>query len=67
MVANIQPIPSAYVCGKFFAKRAKKPLSNCIRTGEAYLAYFRIPVGDQDKRWATHVICDYCCRTLKSW
>ena len=26
-----------------------------------------MPVSDQDKRWAPHVICDYCCRTLKGW
>ena len=24
-------------------------------------------VGDQDKRWAPHVICDYCRRTLEGW
>ena len=26
-----------------------------------------MPVGDQDKRWAPHVICDYCRRTLEGW
>ena len=58
-----------YVCGEFFAKRAKKHcLSNCIRAAElAYLHYFGMPVGDQDKRWAPHVICDYCRRTLEGW
>ena len=57
-----------YVCGRFFAKRAKKHcLSNCICAAEAYLHYFGMPVGDQDKRWAPHVICDYCRRTLEGW
>ena len=38
-----------YICGEFFAKRAKKHcLSNCIRAAEAYLYYFGMPVGDQD-------------------
>ena len=56
-----------YVCDEFFAKRAKKHcLSNCIRAAEAYLHYFRMPVGDQDKRLAPHVICDYCRRTLEA-
>ena len=42
-----------YVCGEFFAKRAKKPcMSNCIRAAEAYLHYFGMPIGDQDKQWA---------------
>ena len=55
-----------YVYREFFAKRAKKHcLNNCIRAGEAYLAYFGMPVGDQDKRWAPHVIYDYCRRTLE--
>ena len=57
-----------YVCGEFFAKRAKTHcLSNCIRAAEAYLHYFGMPVGDQDKRWAPHVICDYCRSTLEGW
>lgn len=57
-----------YVCGEFFAKRAKKYyLDSCTRAKEAYHAYFGIPVGDQDKRWAPHVICDYCRRTLEGW
>ena len=57
-----------YVCGEFFAKRAKKHcLSNCIHAAEAYLHYFGMPVGDQDKRWAPHVICDYCRCILEGW
>ena len=57
-----------YVCGEFFAKRAKKHcLSNCICAAEAYLHYFGMPVGDQDKQWAPHVVCDYCRRTLEGW
>ena len=57
-----------YVCGEFFAKRAKEHcLSNCIHAAEAYLHYFGMPVGDQDKQWAPHVICDYCRRTLEGW
>ena len=42
-------------------------MKNCIGAGKAYLAYFGIPVGDQDKRCAPHVICDYCRRTLEGW
>ena len=54
------------VCGEFFAKRAKKHcLSNFICAAEAYLHYFGMSVGDQNKRWAPHVICDYCRRTLE--
>lgn len=57
-----------YVCGTFLAKNAKKhPLKNRSRVKEAYLAYFGIQIGDQDKAWAPHVICEYCCRTLEGW
>ena len=55
-----------YVCDEIFAKKAKKQcLSKCIRATKAYHAYFGMPVGDQDKRWAPHVICEYCHRTLE--
>lgn len=53
------------MCGEFFAK--KHCLESCSRATEAYHAYFGMPVGDQDKRWAPHIICEYCCRTLEGW
>ena len=57
-----------YVCGESFAKRAKKHcLESSICAKDAYHAYFGMPVGDQDKRWASHVICEYCRRTLENW
>ena len=56
------------LCGEFFPKKAKKhALDASIRAKEAYLAYIGMPVGDQDKRWAPHVICQYCRRTLEGW
>ena len=56
------------MCGEFFAKKATKHCSSKrIRATEGYHAYFGMPVGDQDKRWAPHVICEYCRRTLKCW
>ena len=42
-------------------------MRKCIRAIEAYHAYFGMPVGDQDKRWAPRVICKYCRRTLEDW
>ena len=68
MFANIQPIPfTTYVCDELFAKRAQKHcLSNRICAGEAYLHYFVMLVGDQDKRWAPRVIFDYCRRILEA-
>ena len=68
MDADIQPIYCATCVVNFLQKKAKKHcLSKCIRATEAYYAYFGMPVGDQDKRWAPHVICEYCRRTLEGW
>ncbi|XP_076346207.1 uncharacterized protein LOC143244781 [Tachypleus tridentatus] len=34
---------------------------------EAYKAYFGMTVGDQDKPWAPHFICEHCKKTLEGW
>ena len=52
MDADIQPIHFATYVVNFLRKRH---------------AYFGVLVGDQDKRWAPHVICKYCRRTLEGW
>ena len=33
----------------------------------AYNAYFGVPVGDQDKSWAHHVVCGCCRSTVEAW
>ena len=32
-----------------------------------YLAYFEVPLGDQDKTWAAHKVCALCVETLTKW
>ncbi|KAM5148081.1 uncharacterized protein ACMZJ9_011741 [Mantella aurantiaca] len=57
-----------YVCGHFIKTRARKySVKACRKMCEAYKAYFGMPVGDQDKSWAPHVICEYCKKTLEGW
>ncbi|XP_066451739.1 uncharacterized protein [Eleutherodactylus coqui] len=57
-----------YVCGEFLKTRAKKSsVQASQRMCEAYKAYFGMPVGDQDKTWAPHFICENCKRTLEGW
>jgi len=50
------------LCQKSTAWRAvsvqKKPITH---------AYFGMPVGDQDKPWAPHDVCQYCRGTLEGW
>ena len=32
-----------------------------------YLAYFGVPLDDQDKSWAPHQVCTMCVKTLRPW
>ena len=65
VVASTQQIPSAM--REVSSLQKKHPLKSSIRAKEAYHAYFGMPVGDQDKRWAPHVMCEYCRHTLEDW
>lgn len=57
-----------YVCGIFIKTRAKKySLATSAKMCEAYKAYFRMPVRDQDKPWTPHFACELCKRTLEGW
>ncbi|XP_061411223.1 protein LMBR1L-like isoform X2 [Lethenteron reissneri] len=50
-----------YVCGQFIKARAKEySVEASAKMGEAYKAYFGMPVGDQDKPWAPHFTCEQC-------
>ena len=33
----------------------------------AYKAYFQVPLGDQDKKWAPHIVCHNCEEMLCNW
>ena len=33
----------------------------------AYKAYFQVPLGDQEKNWAPHVVCHNCEEMLRDW
>ena len=33
----------------------------------AYKSYFQIPVGDQDKKWSSHIVCHNCEEMLRDW
>ena len=52
------------VCGKFTSKEQKN-FTHKIK--KMYMVYFDSPLGDQDKTWAFHKICEKCCLHLHSW
>ena len=34
---------------------------------QAYLAYFKVKLGDQNKSWAPHIVCKTCIKHLRQW
>ena len=55
-----------FVCGKFIKVRATKYFVQAsIRICEAYKAYFGMPVGDHEKSWGPHFVCNTCKKTLR--
>ena len=49
------------------AKTVKHIITDANNFLSAYNAYFGVPVGDQDKSWAPHVVCGCCRSTLEAW
>ena len=54
-----------YICGCVTLPPQRRNINSFIK--KIYLAYFGIPLGDQDKSWAPHTVCTTCVQTLKSW
>ena len=59
------PDAFCYIWGKFTYSSERKEISDFVK--RAYLAYFGIPLGDQDKPWAPHTICSICYSLLLAW
>ena len=59
------PNSFCYICGKFTYSSERKEISDFIK--RAYLAYFGIPLGDQDKPWSPHAVCSICYSLLHAW
>jgi len=43
----------------------RKTISDFVK--RAYLAYFKVMLGDQDKPWAPHIVCKLCVEHLLQW
>jgi hypothetical protein len=44
-----------YICGEYTLKENRKTVSDFVK--RAYLGYFGVRLGDQDKIWALHQVC----------
>jgi hypothetical protein len=47
-----------YVCGDYTIKLNQKTITPLIK--KAYELYFGCKIGDQDKPWAPHCLCQLC-------
>ena len=54
-----------YICGCYSLNRQRHNISLFVK--RAYKAYFEVHLGDQDKRWAPHVVCHNCEEMLRDW
>ena len=59
------PYIFCYICGCFTLPPQTRNINSFIK--KIYLAYFDVPLGDQDKSWAPHQVCTTCVKTLRSW
>ena len=47
---KMKPDSFCYICGKYTFDKQKKNITDFVK--KAYLAYFGVRLGDQDKLWA---------------
>ena len=59
------PDSFCYICSEFEINDERNRATEFIQ--KAYHAYFGVQLGDQDKPWAPHVVCETCVEHLRQW
>ena len=54
-----------YICGEYTLVPYRNPVTTFIK--QSYHAYFGMTLGDQDKAWASHMVCKSCTECLRQW
>jgi hypothetical protein len=54
-----------YVCGCYVIKKQERNFTPFIKN--LCFAYFKMKLGDQDKKWDPHVVCKTCAENLRQW
>jgi len=54
-----------YVCGEVTLTSKRRSITPLIK--KAYHLYFGCKLGDQDKKWAPHIVCKSCAIRLGGW
>jgi len=60
-----KPDSFCYVCGCYTLLRQRCNMTLFVK--RVYKAYFQIPLGDQDKKWSSHMVCHNCDEMLHDW
>ena len=65
---KLDPNVFCYICGSFTVSKQRQGITDFVKKAYlAYLAYFGVKVGDQDKNWASHQVCKTCVENLRQW
>jgi hypothetical protein len=54
-----------YICGTFLFKKQQRNIADFVK--KAYLAYFGLGIGHQDKSWAPQKVWSTCVEELRRW
>ena len=54
-----------YICGNFTLPHQRKNINEFVK--KAYLTYFGIKIGNQDKTWLPHKVCNTCLESKISF
>ena len=53
-----KPDSFCYVCGCYTLPHQRRNITLFVK--HTYKAYFQILLGDQDKKWSSHIVCHNC-------
>ena len=59
------PNSFCFVCGEYTFKQNRRDIDANI--SKWYYSYFRMKLGDQDKPWAPHIVCQRCKNDMFKW
>ena len=59
------PNKFCYICGELTFEHEKRAIDKTLYN--LYHAYFGMPLGDQDKEWTPHIVCQACFINLYNW
>ena len=62
---KLDPNVFCYICSSFTVSKQRQGITDFVK--KAYLAYFGVKLGDQDKNWAPHPVCRTCVENLRQW